>query len=467
MAPNQLVPAPVSMSNMAAMDMPPADANIAVPAEPRRMLVPQIHGYGEAFRKRQELIATKDARMNTNHIGMPVDNHHRQLLAQRLWDAMFNLVNVAEATTSQHYKYFADLPGKEGEIEQHYPSEVVEVMVWMLLCNLEDAQRGVCRIPFWYTTEGPTYKAYASFDERFNHVEDALRQSKSCCCSLFSFTEFAARLAWNPQKEFKRKASNRQLNSIKNNIQTVGSQVVNEYDNGKKYTGKKKIQAARAAKKGGISKRTLPSGKSELARRFALPEMREKLEKEIASIEGDPSTSSGSQTLNASSHGSNEIDVYDSQTSLDLAAHTTPALPIQDRWAFMGPPIPMGTPVHHGQHASSDPSDKKNQMYGGMPGNIMNWANTVENSPQDGYPTGVAPLVNNSQQHQAACQSHKELDMSSGVQEKTIPDEPSLASNTVLEDANRDIFKEQISLYGLDLGDGFDNLGSEYAGFYE
>ncbi|KAI0444343.1 hypothetical protein F4803DRAFT_549349 [Xylaria telfairii] len=364
-------------------DALPAASSVGMPG-PKRILIPTIQSFDEAFRRQQELIATKNVTTNTSLTGMPVNNIQRQILVQRLWDALFNLDDVMETSNSQHWKYIADpLTSKmvrEGktQAEKHYPDEVVEAMAWTLLSRIEDAQRGVCHVPFWFSTDGPSYKAYPSFDERFHDVETGLRDSKACCCSIFSVGDFAARLAWNPEREIKRKGTNRVLNGIKNNIQTVGNQVIHEEDvkmsdagvlvgvlSGKKYPGKKKLQAEQSSsanKSGGVNKRTAPGSKSELARRFSMPAVREKLEQELAQADKGRTKSLGAQGSTPLSKGP--------QTSLNLAANTAPALPIhtsatsqatqmgQPSWNALGPQVnmsprfvPMGTPVFPGQQA--------------------------------------------------------------------------------------------------------------------
>ncbi|KAI8944826.1 hypothetical protein F4801DRAFT_585013 [Xylaria longipes] len=519
----------VPASVMAPMAVPPAGA---MPSQTRRVLNPQVGSFYEAFRKREELIAQANVRNITGCMDLPIDDFHRRGLVQRLWDAMFNLVDVAEKHTSQHYLYMADeTKEKDGTFTQkiHFSDDEVEVMAWTLLGHVEDAQQGICRIPPWYTTEGPVYKAYPSFHERFNDVEDALRQSKSCCCSLFSTTEFIARLAWNPYRELNRKASNRELNSIKNNVQTVGLQVVRDEDvklneagelldkasalieNGKKYAGQKKN-----GKGSGVNKRNLQSRKSEFARRFSTPDVRAKLEREITQAKEDQSTPSDSHTL-----------VADITPALPVRTSAEPS-PQQDQWtytepqAYLGQPIPTvfqgpqtvgpqtvgpqtvgpqtveqqtvephtfsypqlpqkplaacyySQPYPESQVPEFNPNYNprsevapRSHKYSGMPGDILKWANTIENGSQDGYPNDVVPLANSSQQNQAVCQSQGVPAMSGGAQEEAIPDESSFTSGLVFQESNNNFYDELFSdqQESFDAGDMDSFLNLEYDPF--
>ncbi|TRX88186.1 hypothetical protein FHL15_010935 [Xylaria flabelliformis] len=246
----QPINGPQPVNSVQPINGPQAAAAIA----PTRQFVPQIRDFNHAFQRREELIATKNITENRIFYDMPTNNIHRQALVQRLWDAMFNIVDVAEPPNSQHYKYMADLPDKNGERQHHYSNDVVETICWMLLWHIEEAQHGRCHVPFWFSTDGPIYKAYPSFNERFDDVERALT----------------------------RKGSNRTLNTHKNKVQTVGSQVMHENGNGKQYVGKKKlIEAA-----GGVTKRTRQPKRSNLAQRIADPANLERLEREIAQRHG-------------------------------------------------------------------------------------------------------------------------------------------------------------------------------------
>jgi hypothetical protein len=41
--------------------------------------------------------------------------------------------------------------------------------------SIENAQRGKCELPAWYSTEGPIYQRYESFIDRFHAVVKALK----------------------------------------------------------------------------------------------------------------------------------------------------------------------------------------------------------------------------------------------------------------------------------------------------
>ncbi|KAI1819806.1 hypothetical protein F4861DRAFT_543571 [Xylaria intraflava] len=178
-----------------------------------RVFRPVINGYEDMQAKLAEYIARNDV-AETNTADVPQTNGERQALVQRLFVAVYDHQNTLEQPGSQHYRYIVN--------QDQYSEGEMHLMLWSLLKCIEEAQMGICTLPGWYTTEGPIYKSYPTFAERFGVVEGILKDSKSCCSSLFSSPNFAGRLAWNPTKEIKRKAVNHNLNQQKSAIQSLG-----------------------------------------------------------------------------------------------------------------------------------------------------------------------------------------------------------------------------------------------------
>ncbi|TGJ83617.1 hypothetical protein E0Z10_g5154 [Xylaria hypoxylon] len=154
---------------------------------------PILPSYREAEQAWIVLVAQNNV-AGTITTDIPDLNLDGERWVRALYNAVYDFSKTLEANGSQHYKNLHK--------HNYYPEGVVQVVLWKLVNNIVEAQRGVCSLPPWYTSDGPVYKPYESFAARFAEVEDALKSSKSCCCGLFSSTEFSARLAWNPTKEF-------------------------------------------------------------------------------------------------------------------------------------------------------------------------------------------------------------------------------------------------------------------------
>ncbi|KAJ2981836.1 hypothetical protein NUW58_g6587 [Xylaria curta] len=275
------------LAQLAPPFQPPVSDKTPVKEVPR-VFVPRIHSYIDAVHIRAELIARGNVR-GTVDDGMPRSDYERQALVGRLWDAMFDLSSPLEAEKAQHYKYIND--------RTHYRDDVVECNLWILVRAIECAQRGICEIPPWFTTDGPIYKPFDTFLERFEAVEEALKHSKSACCSLFSFSEFAARIAWNPFKELKRKQTNHHLNGEKTTIQAVGM------EDGNKFAAKAQTPTPYALKtRRGLRKRAKPSARAQVTQKLSQPAVRKRLEKELEALEGESNSPGDSETLQASSN---------------------------------------------------------------------------------------------------------------------------------------------------------------------
>ncbi|CAJ2512445.1 Uu.00g054600.m01.CDS01 [Anthostomella pinea] len=135
------------------------------------------------------------------------------------------------------------------------------------MAAFEQAQRGICTIPEWYNRTGPIYRQYASFKERFDDVDLALRESKAACRSLFNLIEFPARLAWNPLRESNRGVTNALLNEQKNTVQALGIQT----DGNVMPDKNKKPTAMFQEKSGRIKKRRNKSDRAKVADRLLAP----------------------------------------------------------------------------------------------------------------------------------------------------------------------------------------------------
>ncbi|KAI1123456.1 hypothetical protein F5Y10DRAFT_270104 [Nemania abortiva] len=210
---------------------------------PRRSYVSSIRNYNEASQRRAAIISRNRVPV-TSSVGLPKDDAERFRLAGMLFDAIYDISATLEEDTCLHYKYFMN--------DNRYPYEVVDVMCWRVLEHTEDAQRGRCHLPPWYTTAGPEYKAHASFNERFDCVMIALR----------------------------RKVTNKNLNRYKNLLTGIGRQCVvdnevngnenGQLENGAKYGVKAQAPTATARLLGGrVKKRTaIPSQRARAIRKI-------------------------------------------------------------------------------------------------------------------------------------------------------------------------------------------------------
>ncbi|KAI1361495.1 hypothetical protein F5Y08DRAFT_342609 [Xylaria arbuscula] len=143
---------------------------------------------------------------DTTTMDIPNTDHENEGYIRMMYVAVYDMGQTLDAVGSDsHSAIFKDC----------YSEGSLHIVLWKLLGLIGDAQRGICRLPPWYTPEGPIYKKYGSFLDRFRDVELALRQSKAACRSLLSELDFPARLAWHPVKELRRKKDNQKINERK------------------------------------------------------------------------------------------------------------------------------------------------------------------------------------------------------------------------------------------------------------
>ncbi|KAI0101471.1 hypothetical protein GGR51DRAFT_574885 [Nemania sp. FL0031] len=283
-------------------------------ASTRSSYVSTIHNFHEAAVRRAACIAQNN-RFDTKLEGLPTNDAERAPLVRKIWDAILNLEEIIESEKSLNRKYIAS--------EDHYTNEEIDINCWILLGCIENAQRGFCHLTPWYTTSGPVYQKYDSFTERFEDTLEALSRSKACCCSLFSVSDFAGRLAWNPRREFNRKATNHCLNSQK---------AVFQHD-GNKY-GKKEVPTAFAERlRQGVKKRKRPSERAKVAERL-IPQAR---------TPGSDQQTQGESSSRPAPHA---------QTP-HVSTHPTPAL---SKSTPPQPQVVMGEQESLGPHAYPSPS---------------------------------------------------------------------------------------------------------------
>ncbi|KAI0508712.1 hypothetical protein F5B22DRAFT_649806 [Xylaria bambusicola] len=135
---------------------------------------------------------------------------------ERLHNAVYDFSGILELKEAEYYKKLT---------KDYYNEGAMHWMLWKLLNCVVEAQHGINLLPPWYTPDGPHYRYYPSFAERFNDVVAGLRESKSTVISLFKNDEFPARLAWNPPKEYKRKVDNLGQNDEKSDWNAVKNEV--------------------------------------------------------------------------------------------------------------------------------------------------------------------------------------------------------------------------------------------------
>ncbi|KAI3320176.1 hypothetical protein HD806DRAFT_538734 [Xylariaceae sp. AK1471] len=184
-------------------------------AVPRRHFRPLIQSFNDMREKKRFYLAMNDI-SGTETADIPTKDSQRQGLVSQLFSAFYDGSETIDGPGSNPYRAIME--------KNYYPEGAVHLMLWELLECIENAQRGKCDLPTWYTANGPAYQTCESFVERFAAVLTALKESKASCCSLFKDASFAARVAWNPAKEYKRKQTNKDLNTQKNTIQELGHQ---------------------------------------------------------------------------------------------------------------------------------------------------------------------------------------------------------------------------------------------------
>ncbi|KAI8631895.1 hypothetical protein F5Y19DRAFT_472782 [Xylariaceae sp. FL1651] len=243
----------------------------------QRHFRPLIRNYADLQVKQMVYLASNNV-TGTALTDLPNNDDQRQDLVCRLFNAFYDGSDTLEEPESQQYRAIMT--------DDYYPEGAVHLALWKLLMCIEDAQRGVCSIPGYYTRNGPVYRHYPSFAERFADVEDALKESKAACRSLFTLFEFPARLAWNPPKEASRKHVNKVLNNQKNAVQAIGIQ------NGEKVEGKKNVMTRVFREKTNrIKKRGRQSERARVTNRLIPPGLVEGLEAGSTAFNGSDSLS--------------------------------------------------------------------------------------------------------------------------------------------------------------------------------
>ncbi|KAI0424517.1 hypothetical protein F5Y09DRAFT_353353 [Xylaria sp. FL1042] len=267
---------------------------------------PILRNYQHAEEKWAELMGGYNV-PNTITNDIPDINSEGGALVRSLYDAVYDLSQTLEAPESHQYESITN--------DNHYPEGVMHVMLWKVLHNIIEAQKGICSLAPWYTPDGPTYKAYPSFAERFRDVELALRVSKACCCSLFSSSDFAARLAWNPTKEYRTS-----LQSLA--IQTCIEQGISrnkdgelEDKNGNKVLGKKKVLTEPAGQKtSGVKKRKRLPKRAKVTSRLTAQAMTQISEQETTPIDNyQDSPPEAHRTSTTSAEYGDNIDLSPSE----------------------------------------------------------------------------------------------------------------------------------------------------------
>ncbi|KAI3330776.1 hypothetical protein F4824DRAFT_515243 [Ustulina deusta] len=283
---------------------------------------PVLSSYRHAEQMRVELMARYNV-PNTTTTDIPDLDLEGEEWVRLLHSAVYDFSQTLEAPGSQHYRNISR--------DDYYSEGVVHIMLWKVVHNIAEAQQGICSLPPWYTTDGPIYRPYPSFAERFREVELALRVSKACCCSLFSATEFAARLAWNPRKELKRKRTNQSINFTKNTVQAIGLQACKQQGisrnqdgeledkassktillcDGNKVAGTKEVPTALALSLNyGFKKQGPLSDRAKVTSKLIGPDIKSDVEEEHTVINKYQDSSSETQTATTTLPGySDEMD---------------------------------------------------------------------------------------------------------------------------------------------------------------
>ncbi|KAI1419143.1 hypothetical protein F5Y12DRAFT_794602 [Xylaria sp. FL1777] len=266
---------------------------------------PVLGGYRHAEQMSIELMATYNV-PNTIITDIPDLNLEGEKWVRLLHSAVYDFSQTIETPANQHYRNLSK--------PDYYSEGVMHIMLWKVLNKVVEAQQGICSLPPWYTTDGPIYKAYPSFAERFQDVEWALRASKACCCSLFSSSEFAARLTWNPSKEFGRKRTNQNLNFAKTAVQAIGIQTCRERGisrnqdgeledkDGNKVAGKKDVATVLTRSLiRSVKRRTQLSERAKVTSKLIAPAMTQDSTQELVSMDEHEESSSGAQTASSTS----------------------------------------------------------------------------------------------------------------------------------------------------------------------
>ncbi|CAK7217607.1 hypothetical protein SBRCBS47491_003216 [Sporothrix bragantina] len=101
----------------------------------------------------------------------------------------------------------------------------VEILCWEILYTIRDVDRGQLPFMSWSGRDWGWDAQFSTFLERFDAVATTLRQSKAAVCSLLE-SDYMARLAAHPRREYRRKENNRSQNAERNAQVFIGRHAI-------------------------------------------------------------------------------------------------------------------------------------------------------------------------------------------------------------------------------------------------
>ncbi|CAK7216295.1 hypothetical protein SEUCBS140593_002821 [Sporothrix eucalyptigena] len=101
----------------------------------------------------------------------------------------------------------------------------VEMLCWEILHTIRDVDRGQLPFMSWSGRDWGWDSQFSTFHERFEAVATTLRRSKAAVCSLLE-SDYMARLAAHPRREYRRKENNRSQNAERNAQVFVGRHAI-------------------------------------------------------------------------------------------------------------------------------------------------------------------------------------------------------------------------------------------------
>ncbi|KAL1897152.1 hypothetical protein Sste5346_004357 [Sporothrix stenoceras] len=175
----------------------------------------------------------------------------------------------------------------------------VEMLSWEILYTIRDVDRGQVPFMHWSGRDWGWDSQFATFLERFEAVATTLRRSKAAVCSLLE-SDYMARLAAHPRREYRRKENNRSQNAERNAQVFVGRHAIGTGQVQVGQTGDLQDRDGNVVAAAG----TVHSGLIEQTRKLGeMSSRRDSAAKRAKITGGSPSTTSPESTNTADTEG--------------------------------------------------------------------------------------------------------------------------------------------------------------------
>ncbi|KAK8081020.1 hypothetical protein PG997_008838 [Apiospora hydei] len=192
-----------------------------------KTFTPLLANMNQSYASYNNWLAIENVAVNqeSNDRGFDQYSVDDQALVQRLFVAYHNTTDTFEG------KEDGSFTGPIVKALDETSDLDLQMLCWRLLFSFSQhqiymAQEGKNTLPITYTTRAKGNGEFGSFMARFQAVEFCVQKSKLMCKDMLCGDEYLARLAWNPEKELKRKNQNMEGNMKRNATLACGNKVL-------------------------------------------------------------------------------------------------------------------------------------------------------------------------------------------------------------------------------------------------